>query len=28
MSGRQVIVTTADEGDVRMFKKAKTIRLT
>jgi DNA replication and repair protein RecF len=27
MSGRQVVVTTADEGDVKMFKKAKTIRL-
>ncbi len=27
MSGRQVVVTTADEGDVVMFKKMKTIRL-
>ena len=27
MSGRQVVVTTADEGDAKMFKKAKTIRL-
>jgi recombinational DNA repair ATPase RecF len=27
MSGRQVVVTTADESDVKMFKKAETIRL-
>ncbi len=27
MSGRQVVVTTADEGDVEMFKNAKVIRL-
>ncbi|HCQ31309.1 TPA: hypothetical protein DIU27_02925 [Candidatus Collierbacteria bacterium] len=27
MSGRQVVVTTADEGDISMFKKAATIRL-
>ncbi|NCP47143.1 hypothetical protein COT86_02575 [Candidatus Collierbacteria bacterium CG10_big_fil_rev_8_21_14_0_10_43_36] len=27
MLGRQVVVTTADEGDVKMFKKAETIRL-
>lgn len=27
MSGRQVVVTTADEGDVEMFKEAKMIRL-
>jgi len=27
MSGRQVVVTTTDEGDAKMFKKAKTIRL-
>lgn len=27
MSGRQVVVTTADEGDSKMFKKAKIIRL-
>ncbi len=27
MTGRQVIVTTADEGDVAMFKDAKMIRL-
>lgn len=28
MAGRQVVVTTADEGDTKMFKKVKTIRLT
>jgi len=27
MAGRQVIVTTADEGDIPMFKNAKLIRL-
>ncbi|KKS92949.1 MAG: replication and repair protein RecF protein [Candidatus Collierbacteria bacterium GW2011_GWB1_44_6] len=28
MSGRQVVVTTADEGDSKMFKGAKVVRLT
>lgn len=28
MSGRQVIVTTADEEDLKMFKKAETIKIT
>lgn len=28
MAGRQVVVTTADESDTKMFKKVKTIRLT
>ena len=28
MSGRQVIVTTADDEDLKMFKKAETIKLT
>jgi len=27
MVGRQVIVTTADEGDIQMFKKANLVRL-